>query len=271
MNTLNPIEQDEKMSSLKDSFQHVTTRDILDVFQAKGWNVSSVNVLNPRKPEHQGYQRHLVRLENPAFPSIPGLSAANSSIPQICLLNANNATTALRLFFGFLRTACLNGIISGASLADFKAVHSKNVLTRLGEGIEFLSANMHTMFSQVQALQSVQFTESMVKEYTKAMFDARLSSVGKVINVNYNLPLQRVEDSALDGFTVHQRVQEYLIRGGIHYTCLRDVKDSQGNVMATRTIHTHTRKLASIQGQIKLNRIAYDEVIRIAGIEVKAV
>lgn len=257
-----PVESKTRMPGLNQA-GHVNTRDVLNVFEAKGWTVSSVNVLNPRKPEREGFQRHLIRLENPAFPSIPGLSEGNASKPQLCLLNSHDGTTATRLWLGALRFACLNGIISGTSLRDFKAVHSKNVLNRLADGIEYIANSMPALFAQVQALQSVTFDDSQIQAFVREMFDARLSGVGKVIHVNYSMPLLRDADRALDGFTVLNRVQETLIRGGIDYVYQRDSKDSQGNVINTQTVHATTRRLASIQGQIKLNRIAYDSALRI--------
>lgn len=264
---INPIEQTKAMDTLKPTYGFVSTQNVLDVFQSKGWEVTKVDVLSPRKPERAGYQRHLIRLENANFPSIPGLTTENSSKPQLCLLNSHDGTTAYRMFLGLLRIACLNGVIAGLALRDFKAVHSKNVLTRLGDGIEYLSNNMGTLFNQVQALQNIQFTQAQIQEYVKTMFDARLSSVGKVVSVNYKLPLVRYEDQATDGFTVLNRVQEVLVRGGIDYTYLRDVKDDNGNVINTQTVHSTTRRLASIQQQIKLNRIAYDKAASLGGVE----
>lgn len=258
---INPVEQVKALDTLKPTYGFVSTKQILDVFQSKGWSVVDTKTLNVRNERRQGFQRHLVALENPAFPSIPGLTSENASRPRLMLLNSHDGTTAFRMFIGLLRIACLNGVISGTALRDFKAVHSKNVLNRLGEGIEFLSNNMSELFNQVQRLQGVQFTDAMIQEYVRTMFNARLSSVGKVISVDYTLPVRRVEDKATDGFTVFNRVQEVLVRGGIDYVYARDVKNANGQVIGTQTVHATTRRLASIQSQIRLNRLAYDAAI----------
>lgn len=263
MYTKNPIEATSGMPGLKDTYGHVNTRDVLNVFEAKGWAVSTVSVLNPRKPERDGFQRHLIRLENPAFPSIPGLSGDNASKPQLCLLNSHDGTTAFRIFLGALRLACLNGIITGTALRDFKAVHSKNVLNRLGDGIEYLGQNMHSLFAQVQTLQNIQLNASQVQALAYELYNARLSGVGKVLSVNYTVPVIRYQDNASDAFTVLNRIQEVLIRGGIDYVYQRDTKDVSGNVIGTQTVHSTTKRLASIQAQIKLNRLAYDSALRI--------
>lgn len=267
---VNPIEQTKALDTLKPSYGFVNTKQVLDVFQSKGWNVVETKTLSVRNEKRQGFQRHLIALENEAFPSIPGLSQDNASKPRLMLLNSHDGTTAFRIFIGLLRIACLNGVIAGTALRDFKAVHSKNVLNRLGEGIDFLSNNMGELFNQVQTLQAVQFTPSMIEEYVKHMYNARLSGVGKVLSVNYNLRCLRIEDKASDGFTVFNRVQETLIRGGIDYVYARDVKDANGNVIATQTVNATTRRLASIQSQIRLNRIAYDKAATLAGIAKQA-
>jgi hypothetical protein len=262
-----PVDQWRPMEGLKDTYGFIETSKVLKVFEDKGWQIAKTSIATTRTVKRQGFQRHLLVLENPSqFPAIPGLTNENAARPQLCLLNSHDGTTAFRLFIGLLRFACMNGLVSGTSLRDFKAVHSKNVLNRLSEGIDFLSNNMSELFSQVQALQSVNFTPEMIAELTKRLVDARLENVNKVVQVSYRLPAQRMEDVNLDGFTVLNRIQEYLVRGGISYTYTLDRKDEKGNIVNTSIVSTNTRRLSSLQGQIRLNRTAWDAAMQVAGL-----
>jgi hypothetical protein len=262
-----PVDQWRPMEGLKDTYGFIETSKVLKVFEGRGWQIAKTSIAPTRTVKRQGFQRHLLILENPSqFPVIPGLTNENAARPQLCLLNSHDGTTAFRLFIGLLRFACMNGLVSGTSLRDFKAVHSKNVLSRLSEGIDFLSNNMSELFSQVQALQSVNFTPEMIAELTKRLVDARLENVNKVVQVSYRLPAQRMEDVNLDGFTVLNRIQEYLVRGGISYTHTLDRKDEKGNIVNTSIVSTNTRRLSSLQGQIRLNRTAWDAAMQVAGL-----
>ena len=262
-----PVDQWRPMEGLKGTYGFIETSKVLKVFEDKGWQIAKTSIAPTRTVKRQGFQRHLLVLENPSqFPVIPGLTNENAARPQLCLLNSHDGTTAFRLFIGLLRFACLNGLVAGTSLGDFKAVHSKNVLNRLSEGIDFLSNNMSELFSQVQALQSVNFTPGMIAELTKRLVDARLENVNKVIQVSYRLPAQRMEDVHTDGFTVLNRIQEYLVRGGISYQYTRDTRDDQGNIVYTSVVNTNTRRVSSLQAQIKLNRMAWDAAMQVSGL-----
>lgn len=263
---INPVEQ-VKASVERETYGFVSTRKMLDVFESKGWQVASVDAVKPRKKEKIGYQRHLIRLENPDFPLIEGLSENNASRPQICVLNSHDGTTAVRMFLGLLRIACLNGIISGLSLKDFKAIHSKNVASRIGDGIEYLSDNIGELFKQVQLLQSMRFNDASLEKYVKQIVDARLANVSKVQSIDYTsaLRIRRSEDASQDAFTVLNRLQESIIRGGISYEYLRNVKDEKtGEIVDQKLVSTKTRGLRSVPSQVKLNRLIYDKALELA-------
>lgn len=255
------INQTKPMQGLKDTYGFVNTRDVLDVFASKGWSVSDVKAGSPRKAERMGFQKHLIRLENPQFPSIPGLSQDNASVPQLVLVNSHDGTAAFRLFLGLVRIACLNGIISGTSLRDFKAVHSKNVINKLGEGIEYLTSNIGSLYNQIQELQNRTFTIDGAQEYAKALIQARLENVNNVRDIDYTVPVRRMQDQGMDAFTVLNRVQELMIRGGIHYTYERVVKDATGQTLGTTLVNARTRTIKSVPTSIKLNRLVYDKAL----------
>ena len=262
---INPVDQ-IKAGIERETYGFVSTREMLDVFESKGWTVASTSVVKPRKAEKIGFQRHLICLENTAFPAIPGLSTDNASRPQICVLNSHDGTTAVRMFLGLLRIACLNGIIAGLSLKDFKAVHSKNVATRIGDGIEYLSDNIGTLFEQVQQLQGMQLNDAALNEYVKTVVDARLKNVRNIQTVDYSsaLRVRRDADKAQDAFTVLNRVQESIVRGGIEYSYLRNIRDDKEQIVEQCLTHTRTRALKSVPSQVNLNRLIYDKALELA-------
>lgn len=268
MNTVitNPLEQIVKKPSLGDTYGFVSTRDVLNVFENKGWKVVNEQIMGTRNPERQGYQKHLLRMEHADFPRIPGLTEANTSRVQLCLLNSHDGTSSFRVFLGLIRMACLNGMISGTSLKDFRAYHSKNVLSRLADGIEQVAGNIPELFKNVAHLQSKQLSLPALTELTKTMVDMRLRNVRKIVAVDYASATHAIRDEDMhdDAFTAVNRLQEKIIRGGIAYAYERNVKDDNGNVIGSRLTHTTTRRLSSIAGQISLNRALFDKAMEVA-------
>ena len=261
----NPIEQVKPHASVdKPTYGFVSTEEILNTFRAKGWNATSTQIGKPRKADKIGFQKHLIRLDNTTLGEIDGLTGENASRVQLCLVNSHDGTGALRILWGVFRVACLNGLISGPTFREFKAVHSKNIMQRLAEGIEYMTDGMADVVNAVKKLQGSTFGADAQDAFVKSLVDARLSGIGRIISVNYASALyaRRMQDAGTDAYTLANRVQEAIMRGGIEYVYERDVKDAQGNVTGTRVIHARTRRLQSVPAQIRLNRLVWDEALK---------
>lgn len=261
---VNPIEQVKAFVN-RDTYGFVSSQNIVDVFASKGWLPVQSQFGNVRKLERQGFQKHLVKFEHADFASIDGLSQDNASRPQLVLLNSHDGTGSLRILWGLFRFACLNGIIAGTSLREFKAVHSKNVTNRLGAGIEYMLESLPELLDKVKALQNSTFDRVQLDTYVRLLVDARLSNVRNIQSVNYASALKvlRPQDYSNDAFTILNRIQESVIRGGIEYTYNQNETDINGNVVSSRLVHTRTRRLASIPSQTKLNTLVWDKAIEL--------
>lgn len=265
MNITNPVYQTEKHSRLKDTYAFISTENIVNTLASKGWSPVETKIARVNNPARDGFQRHIVRFEHPAFPSIPGLSETNASRPQLVVVNSHDGGTATRFMLGLIRLACLNGIIAGTSLREFRTIHSGNITPKIEQGLEFLTAGLPDMFQQIQMLQQTTFSESNLDALVKTLVSERLKN-SRAVEVDYSSVLQvrRSADNNSDAFTVFNRLQESLMRGGIRYTAEKSILDQDGNVVSTELQHKVTRKLNSIPQAVKLNRIAYDMAVKLA-------
>ena len=260
---INPINQTEAFTE-SSTYGFVNTRSVLDTFSHHGWSPVSETAIKVRKAEKQGFQKHLIRLEHPDFTRIEGLSDNNNSRPQLVVLNSHDGSSRLSLIWGMIRMACLNGIIAGTGISGFNITHSKNITQRLPEAIDFMLGNFPKFVDQVQYLQNKTLTESATQEFTRRLFDARLVNVNsEILNVNYKLPIARYQDNSSDAFTIFNRGQEVMMRGGIHYTYRHGAADQYGNI-SSKIVNATTRKVTSINSQVKLNQLAYDTIVELA-------
>ena len=258
----NPILQENPNPVMKPTYGMIKTIDMIKSFENQGWYHASHSVARVRQGSNrEGFQKHIVRMRNDAFQSIPGLTAANASVPELVLMNSHDGTMAYRLFLGVVRIACLNGIIAGDALASYRVIHSQNALKGLHDGVDAMVARIPHMVEQIRAMQETTCSLEKARAYVKTMYDKRVLPIGGVECINYDLTAKRPEDVSLDAYTVFNRVQEMLIRGGIQYIAKRNILDSNGIVVGTHTKHGVTRKMNGIQPQLKLNQLAYDKAI----------
>jgi hypothetical protein len=266
LNVKSPIEQTQAHASLKPTYGFVNTQNVLKAFEDRGWTQSSATFGKVKNADKQGFQKHLIRLDNFNLPTIGGLSAHNESRVQLCLVNSHDGTAALRMFLGVLRIACLNGIIAGAAIADFRAVHSGSIVSKIDTGIDFLTGNVGALIEQVQRLQGMQFSPEAQEQFIVALINERLKAVKNVQSVEYvdALRARRFADKGTDAYTIFNRVQEACIRGGVRYTYLADIKDASGAIVGAELKRSTTRALASVPTQLRLNRMAYDKALELA-------
>lgn len=249
----------------KESYGFVNTSEVLQAFGQAGWKPVSAQYGRVNKPEKQGFQKHLIKLENPQFGVIDGLNQNHTSVPQLVLLNSHDMSSRLVIFFGLLRIACLNGVIAGTVLNSMSLVHSRNIVDKLPEAIEYMVNNFHSFKNQVIELQSKQFTPAAAMEFIERVYRARLASVNNVTKIDLRVPnALRGADIGTDAFSVFNRVQEVLMRGGINYEYQRNTLNDDGKIIDTRLVSTTTRKISSVTQQIKLNQLVYDTALELA-------
>lgn len=109
----------EKHVERSDGYKHITTADIIRPMERRGYAISAYASTRSRDPANLSYARHIVRLRR------KDQWTADTATPEIIIMNGGDGRTAFKLFQGFCRFACLNGIIvmSGEHSA-FTVYHS---------------------------------------------------------------------------------------------------------------------------------------------------
>jgi hypothetical protein len=256
----NPIYAVSGRPGVKESYGFISTEKSLQPFLDKGWEVSKTVFGKARKPETMGYQKHMLTLVHPDFPVNEVLGAR----PQLVLLNGHDAGTAFRAWVGLLRGACMNGLIAGDSFSSLRVIHSQRFIKDLDVAIGDIAASIPDFVHFAERLKATTLTEAGIKEFIKQAYELRLSKVKGVKSIDMRANPVRSADTSQDAFTVFNRVQERVIRGGITYIHERDVKTPDGLVIGTELAKNTTRKLSSVQQNVTLNRELVNLIERIA-------
>lgn len=256
---MNSITQTNKFHTLSDRYQVITTQDIINQVESKGWEVKSAIESRPRKVERLGYQSHLIRLTHPDLP-IALKGTHNESRPELIIVNSNDGTRALRMMLGLFRMACLNGIFSGLSFKEFRASHTKSGVGRISEGLGLVLDNAGEECRRVEELSDIQLTNDQVNSYIGGCVEKRLESVKGIIDMIGNTNPRRVSDLYRDAYTILNRGQELMIRGGFTYQM--KLEDKEGLSIFKRNT---ARATYSIPKAIELNRFAVESMNQIIG------
>lgn len=258
----NPVNATGALRPEWDRYGFVSTREVLNVFGRSGWEPVSTTAIQARNPERQAYQKHMVRLENPTLGLLDeGAPEHLASRPQIILINSHDGSSSLQLKWGLIRFACLNGLISGEGIQGVRITHNMQILDRLPVAIDEMLAGLPKFVEQVVAMQRKQLSQSAVQKMVKTVYDARLEGIKNLKEVDYTLPLLRPADDHLDAFTVFNRVQEVVMRGGIQYRYTRE--EPMGDRAVQQVVPGKTRPLNSVASQLKLNQLAYDTAMEL--------
>ena len=188
------------------------------------------------------HARHVIRLRR-RFETVQ----LNGSVPEVVFLNSHDGSSAYQLRMGLFRVVCTNGlIVSKGAFPAYCVSHRGNVVDEVVAGALKLSENFERLASQVERM-----------EQRRLFKDEQVSFAGRALALRYPDPcearvqplqllnLRRVEDAGDDLFTVLNRCQEALLRGGL---CRR----------APSGRLSRTRRITSIKEDIRLNSALWD-------------
>lgn len=234
----------------KESYRFIDTKEIITQAENAGWSLVSAQSSKVRKASKTGFEAHLLTFDNASLPDIAPNSPA-ASRPRLYVINSHDATRALRGLLGVLRIACLNGIMAGTAFKEFRAAHTGDVTNKVRQGFEYLLDSVPAEIARVNELSGIQLTQDAALDYLNKLAQERLStSRHEVVSISVPTP-SRVQDIGYDAYTVLNRGQEMLIRGGIKYY----TKDDQNKIRAGST-----RRIYSIPQSLTLNKLAVERM-----------
>jgi len=252
MNTLivnSALTTEKNLNLVKPTYGFIDTTKIVDRFERQGWKLSNSKQVQVKNRERDGFQKHLLTFRNESFKSIPGLPGYHDSIPELIVENSHDGSSALRVFFGVFRIACLNGIIAGSMLNSMRVIHSENSIKRLDESIDVMTGGLPELIERVGKFSNIRLDEFQRIEFARQAAALRLAHDAekiKDINLYAMLNPRRWEDTQNDAFSVFNVIQEKVIRGGIIYKKLNE----KTSFIEKRT----SRPISSVNQSVKMNR-----------------
>ena len=242
-------------SKRSDKYKPYTTLSALKVFFDAGFYVSGFDA-----PKSH-FAAHLVRLRH------DNLRLENGDFIEVIVFNSYDGTKPLMVYLGVFRGACANGLIFGSFIFESRVKHiGQDFYTRVASALNGAQDKVHDAKTLISRLQSTELNNAQIIDFARKAFEKRLSDVKNLHPMTDNqlrqsLRIVRSEDNGRDAWTVLNVIQEKIMRGGIHYSHDRIIKDDQGNEIGKKLSHRSTRQLTRPSRTVELNTMLFDDAV----------
>lgn len=237
----------DKGFNVSEKYVAVKTQGIVETLEARGFSVTAHSKKRVRDASKEGFQKHLVRMSHNEMT----LRGVGDSRPELVIVNAHDGTSSVRLMLGIFRLVCSNGLIVGNTFGGYNIRHSGNALERLDVGLVALTDALPEVNDTIERWSNIK-----VSDYQQRIFAVGASRLilgedsGASADVDSMLRVRRTGDADSNLWSVYNRIQESMIRGGIRYT--KPTFDDHGGILNVKG--SVTRAVRSIDRQVSLNR-----------------
>jgi hypothetical protein len=221
--------------SRSDRYAYISTGSVLQGLRREGFEPFMVAQTRVRDESRREYTKHLLRLRHRS--QVLGLDSN-----EIILVNSHDGSSAFTLLGGTYRLVCQNGMVCFRAEQDIKIRHNGDVGERVVSSAYDVLDGFTRVVEEREGMQALTLNQGEQSAFARAALELRFDTADKPAPVTEAqvLSVRRLEDRPNDLWTVTNRVQEALVRGGI------EARQSNGR-------RARTRAVQGIDHNVKLN------------------
>jgi hypothetical protein len=188
------------------------------------------------------HAQHMVRLRR-RYETV----ALRDSVPEIVFLNSHDGSSAYQLRMALYRAVCTNGlIVSRGAFPGICVAHRGNVVDEIVTGALQISERFDRLAGLVERMEARTLQKHEQTEFAERALALKYADVAECGMVpSQLLTIRRREDVADDLYTILNRIQENLLRGGL-------TRRAPSGRLA------RTRRVTSIRRDVSLNSRLWD-------------
>ncbi len=225
---------EDRHESRSEKYAYIPTITLLENLQREGFQPFFACQSRVRDPDRREHTKHLLRLRRAG--QING-----QHVPEIIILNSHGGESSFQLLPGYFRSVCTNSLVCGQSFGEIRVPHRGNVAEKVIEGAYEVLGVFDRVEEKRDAMQSLHLPPPAQQALANAALTYRFGEEHHPVTATQILAPRRHEDRQNDLWTVYNRIQESLLKGGL------SGRTAQGK-------RTHTRAINGIEGDVKLNR-----------------
>ncbi|ECN6753452.1 DUF945 domain-containing protein [Salmonella enterica subsp. enterica serovar Newport] len=225
---------EDKHASRSEKYTYIPTITLLENLQREGFQPFFACQSRVRDPGKREHTKHMLRLRRAG--QING-----QQVPEIIILNSHDGASSFQLLPGIFRSVCTNSLVCGQSFGEIRVPHRGNVVERVIEGAYEVLGVFDRVEEKREAMQSLLLPPPAQQAFARAALTYRFGEEHQPVTASQILTPRRYEDRQDDLWSVFNRCQENLSKGGL------TGRTAQGK-------RTHTRAVKGIDGDVRLNR-----------------
>ena len=200
------------MTGLSSRYTFVPTTEIVAGLREKNWVPVAVEEQRVRLTARLGFQKHLIR-----FRRAEQMQTLDEWNAELVLTNSHDAACAYILRVGIHRRLCSNGlVVSGDAFEAIRFRHARLQAPEVVRASYRILEYLPTLAASVDRFRNRMLTEPEILAFAEWALLLRYDAVEQSpIEPETLLTIRRTEDQANDLWTVFNRVQENLVRGGL--------------------------------------------------------
>lgn len=216
-------------------YTFIPTIAVIDGLRREGFQPFEVQQTRVRDISKREHTKHMVRLRH------ADAAASDGEVGEIILLNSHDGSSSYQLLSGFFRFVCNNGLIAGDVTNDIRVRHSGNVVDNVIEGATRILDDLQVAQERLETFKSITLSPDEQTLFANAALSLRWEQDQAPVTADRVLIPNRWDDRKNDLWTTFNRVQESLVKGGVH-----------GRAKTGRRLTT--RAVAGVNENVRLNR-----------------
>ncbi|EAA8668157.1 DUF932 domain-containing protein [Salmonella enterica] len=225
---------EDKHTSRSDRYSYIPTITLLENLRREGFEPFFACQSRVRDPGRRDYTKHMLRLRRAG-------QITGRQVPEIIILNSHGGESSFQLLPGMWRQVCANGLVCGQSFGEIRVPHRGDIAGKVIEGAYEVLGVFDRVEEKREAMQSLLLPPPAQHALAKAALTYRFGEEHQPVAATQILTPRRYEDRKDDLWSVFNRIQENLLKGGL------PGRTAKGK-------HSHTRAVNGIDGDVKLNR-----------------
>ncbi len=222
--------------SRSERYSYIPTATVLQELRGEGFQPFMVCQTRVRQEGRRDFTKHMIRLRHAS--QINGREAN-----EIILLNSHDGTSSYQMLAGMFRFVCQNGLVCGDTVADVRVPHKGDVAGQVIEGAYEVLNGFGQAQQSRESMQAITLDAGESEVFARAALTLKYDDPAKPAPITESQILmpRRFEDRRSDLWSVFNRTQENLTKGGLH-----------GRAANGR--RQQTRPVQGIDSDVRLNR-----------------
>jgi hypothetical protein len=228
---------DAPHESRSQRYAYIPTAAVLAELRKEGFQPFMVTQTRVRDEGKREHTKHMLRLRHAS--QINGAEAN-----EIVLLNSHDGTSSYQMLAGMFRFVCSNGLVCGDTVADVRVPHKGDVAGQVIEGAFEVLSGFERVKESRDAMRAITLDEGEAEVFARSAlalkYDPTDNKPAPITESQILMP-RRFDDRRPDLWSVFNRTQENLTKGGLHG------RSANGRRQQTRPVQ-------GIDSDVRLNR-----------------